>query len=87
MNPEPVIVTVIPPATLPLVGDIETISGNVSGSTTTVVVSVFSSPLESVTDNDIRCSPMGSDNVVISPFPITLDPCFQTNETSDSPGP
>ena len=86
-NPNPLIVTGIPPAMFPESGDIDVISGNVSGSTVTIVVSVFSSPLVSVTVRVIICSPTGSVNDVTSPLASTVVPLLQTKATSVSSGP
>ena len=87
VNPEPLIVTMSPPAMLPLEGLMFDNAGDPNGLTVIVVVSVASLFSLSLTVNVTTCSPTGNVILGFGPDPTTVLPSFQVHLTTSNPVP
>ena len=87
VNPEPLIVTMSPPAMLPLEGLMFDNAGDPNGLTVIVVVSVASLFSLSLTVNVTTCSPTGNVILGFGPDPTTVLPSFQVHWTTSNPVP
>ena len=84
VNPEPLIVTMSPPAMLPLEGLMFDNAGDPNGLTVIVVVSVASLFSLSLTVNVTICSPTGNVVLGFGPDPTTELPSFQVHWTTSN---